>query len=112
MRICGIMLAEVSDLSRILTVEEAATKLRVKPSTVREYLKRGMIPGRKLGRSWRIVETELDSFLSSSRPIPLSERISARGIASDIKGLSSEDFMRRKQDEIEWENRRFREDAA
>lgn len=97
---------------RILTVEEVAEKLRVKPHTVREYLKRGMIPGRKLGRSWRIIETELEWFLSSSRPMPPSKRISARGIGSDIEGLSSEAFIRRKQDEIEWENRRFREDAA
>ena len=99
-------------MARILTVEEAAEKLRVKPHTVREYLKRGMIPGRKLGRSWRIVEAELESFLSSSRPIPPGERVSALGICADVEGLSSEEFMRRKQDEIDWENRRFEEDAA
>lgn len=44
--------------------------------------------------------------------MPPSKKISARGIGSDIEGLSSEDFIRRKQEEIERENRRFREDAT
>lgn len=98
-------------MAQILTVEQAARKLQVKPHTVREYLKRGMIPGRKLGRAWRILDTELEWFLSSSRPTMPSKRISARGIGADIEGLSSEDFILRKQEEIERENRRFREGA-
>ena len=99
-------------MSEVLTVEQAARKLHVKPHTVREYLKRGMIPGRKLGRSWRILETELEWFLSSSHPMPPEKRISVLGICKDLEGLSSEDFIRRKQEEIEWENRRFPEEAT
>jgi excisionase family DNA binding protein len=99
-------------MAEVLTVEQAAEKLHVKPHTVREYLKRGMIPGRKLGRSWRILDTELEWFLSSSRPpSPPRKRISVLGMGADIEGLSSEDFIQRKQEEIEWENRRFREDT-
>ncbi len=97
-------------MAQILTVEQAALKLQVKPHTVREYLKRGMIPGRKLGRSWRIVETELEWFLSSTRPLAPTKRISLRGICADVPGLSSEDFMRRKQEDIKLENRRFPEE--
>ncbi len=99
-------------MAEVLTVEQAAKKLHVSPHTVREYLRHGMIPGRKLGRSWRILETELESFLSSPQPIPPSKRVSIRGIGADIEGLSSEDFIRRKQEDIEWENRRFREDHS
>jgi len=99
-------------MSQVLTVEQAARKLQVKPHTVREYLKRGMIPGRKLGRSWRILETELESFLSGSGPPAPGERISVRGICADVPGLSSEEFIRRKEDEIRLENRRFREETT
>ena len=99
-------------MAQVLTVEQAAKKLQLKPRTVREYLKHGMIPGRKLGRSWRILDTELEWFLSGSRPVPPPKRISVRGIGADIEGLSSEDFIRRKQDEIALENRRFPEEAA
>jgi excisionase family DNA binding protein len=99
-------------MAQVLTVEQAAKKLQLKPRTVREYLKHGMIPGRKLGRSWRILETELEWFLSSSHPMPPGKRISARGIGADIEGLSSEEFIRRKQEEIAIENRRFREETT
>ena len=99
-------------MAQVLTVEQIAGRLDVTPETVRRYLRRGMIQGRKLGRSWRILETELERFVSSSRPTTPSQRISALGIGADIQGLSSEDFIRRKQDEIDWENRRFREDAT
>jgi excisionase family DNA binding protein len=98
-------------MSEVLTVEQAASKLHVKPHTVREYLKRGMIPGRKLGRSWRILDTELESFLSGSRPPAPTERVSILGICADVPGLSSEEFIRRKQDEIRRENRRFPEET-
>lgn len=99
-------------MAQALTVKQAAARLHVTPETVRRYLRRGMIPADKLGGSWRIMETELEQFASSLGRIPAGKRVSALGIASDIEGLSSEDFMRRKQDEIEWENRRFREDAT
>lgn len=37
------------DLPEIITVDEAATLLRVNPKTVRELFHAGVIPGRKLG---------------------------------------------------------------
>lgn len=47
-------------MARILTVEQVTEKQQVKPLTVREYLREGRIHGRKLGRSWRVVEDDLD----------------------------------------------------
>lgn len=99
-------------MARILTVDEAAKKLHLTPYTVREYLKSGKLPGRKLGKSWRILENELEWFLSGLRPSVQGERISAFGICKDVEGLSSEEFMRRKQEDIELENRRFLEGAG
>lgn len=90
-------------MARILTVKEVAEKLHVKPLTVREYLRKGKIPGRKLGKSWRVVESELEQSLTTGRA---DQRVSARGVLSDVPGLSSEAFMQEKHEETEDEERK------
>lgn len=95
-------------MHRILTVEQAADKLQVKPNTVRSWLKSGKIPGRKIGRVYRISEDELEMLLRKKEPKP---RISAKGLLAHVPG-SVEDFMRRKQEEIDLEDRRWREHGA
>jgi acetyl-CoA synthetase len=42
-----------------LTVEETARSLKLTVDTVRRWLRDGTIHGRKLGRVWRIPESEL-----------------------------------------------------
>lgn len=49
----------------ILTLEEAAAYLRLHRRTVEAMLLRGELPGKKLGRQWRILKTELVEFLKS-----------------------------------------------
>jgi len=51
-------------MARILCVEEVAEKLHVGIVTVRRYLANGQIPGKKLGKRWQVVESDLDAFLS------------------------------------------------
>lgn len=38
----------------LLTVEQAAERLQVRPNTVRQHLSRGLLRGVKRGRQWRI----------------------------------------------------------
>ena len=95
-------------MARILTVEQVAEKLQVKPLTVREYLRKGRIPGRKLGRSWRVVETDLEWFLSGRQSFPTRERVSALGICADIPGFGTEEFLRTKREEVELEEAKLR----
>ncbi|MCX6346307.1 MAG: helix-turn-helix domain-containing protein [Armatimonadetes bacterium] len=99
-------------MARILTVEQVAEKLQVKPLTVREYLRKGKIPGRKLGRSWRVVETDLEWFLSGKPSTPTVERISALGICADIPGFSAEAFMKSKRKEVELEEAKLQRAAG
>ena len=47
----------------LLTVKGAAKVLLVKPTTVREWLKAGKLKGMKMGRLWRVQESELEAFL-------------------------------------------------
>ncbi len=49
---------------RILTTEQAAAILQVNYETCRRYLNAGKIPGRKIGKSWRIVESDLKRFIA------------------------------------------------
>lgn len=43
-------------MSRLLTPEEAAERLRVSVRSVYTYLRSGELPGRKVGGLWRIDE--------------------------------------------------------
>lgn len=38
----------------LLTPDEAALRLRVKPSTVKRWARQGTIPAKKIGRGWLI----------------------------------------------------------
>src|SRR5688572_21315303 len=46
-----------------LTVEEAAAFLKVDPVTVQRELKAKRLPGAKVGRSWRILKSDLSDYL-------------------------------------------------
>lgn len=52
----------------LLTVEEAATYLRLKVRTVQYKAKRGEIPARKVGGHWRFVPAELRSYDEAHQP--------------------------------------------
>ena len=53
-------------VEKLLTVEDAAKVLLVKPTTVREWLKAGKLKGMKMGRLWRVRESGLEVFLGES----------------------------------------------
>jgi excisionase family DNA binding protein len=57
----------------VLIVEEAGPLLHMGLSTVRAKLHSGAIPGRKVGKRWYIVRTELFRFLTPSHAIPRFE---------------------------------------
>lgn len=48
----------------VLTVADVATLLDLKPYTVKEFARRGILPGRKLGRTWRFLRPELEDAIS------------------------------------------------
>ena len=51
---------------RPLTLREAAEVLRLRARTVREYVKRGEIRGKIIGKQWRFRRADLDSFFESA----------------------------------------------
>ena len=52
----------------LMTCEEAAAYLRVHERTVGRLLKRGELPGVKVGRQWRLRRADLDAYLRGERP--------------------------------------------
>jgi excisionase family DNA binding protein len=51
-------------MSEVLTIHEAAARLKLKPETVRDWLKAGKLKGVKLGRVWRIDAEALERLLA------------------------------------------------
>jgi excisionase family DNA binding protein len=47
---------------KLLTVEQAAEQLNVHPKTVLRYIHEQRLPATRIGKSYRIVRTELDAF--------------------------------------------------
>ena len=53
----------VKDEERLLTLEEAASRLRVKPNTLRKWLRVGYVPGLKIHSTWRLKVENLEEFI-------------------------------------------------
>jgi excisionase family DNA binding protein len=56
-----------TELRSLLTVNEVAEILRMHSVTVYRFVKRGVIPGFKVGNTWRISKASLDRWLSEDR---------------------------------------------
>jgi excisionase family DNA binding protein len=54
----------------VLTSTEAAEFLRLSPYGVRDLARRGILPGRKVGRDWRFLRTELVAWLKEGEHHP------------------------------------------
>jgi excisionase family DNA binding protein len=52
-----------NDDEEALTLDEAAAFLKVHRRTAEAMLLKGHLPGKKLGRQWRILKSELIDFL-------------------------------------------------
>ena len=52
-----------------LTVEQAAEKLQVSTKTIYVWLRAKKLPGRKIGKVWRMSARALENFLQGSPPV-------------------------------------------
>jgi putative molybdopterin biosynthesis protein len=50
-----------------LTIEEIATRLKVKDFTVRDWIRKQELPAYKVGREYRVKSTDFEQFLEKRR---------------------------------------------
>jgi len=105
-------------MARVFTVDEAAEYLHVTPYTIRKWLRKGKIPGRKIGRLYRIFQAELEAFLQQSEEAGEVPGPSPKVRAADVIGkfadvpFSSEDLLRERREEVERDERWWQEHFA
>ena len=63
--------------NEVMKVEEAASFLRVSKNTVYEYIRRGIIPARKIGRIWRLSRVALEEWLSDGEEEEMTPELAA-----------------------------------
>jgi excisionase family DNA binding protein len=54
---------------KLLTVQEVAKMFRMNTLTVYEYVRTGKLPAVKIGRSYRILEVDLYSFITANKTL-------------------------------------------
>lgn len=53
--------------AELLTTREVADKLKIDPTTVTYYIRKGQLKAIKLGRGYRVSQEELERFLESKK---------------------------------------------
>jgi len=93
--------------SELLTVDEVAARLKLNPQTVRRWIRRGLLPGTRIGRKeWRIRETDLARYLAPAAPSGRGERHAAVQRILDLRRRLGARLSSRDVDEIIAESRR------
>lgn len=71
------------------TVDQAAKRLTLHPKTVLRLIRQGRLEGAKIGKSYRILQSNLDTFAGARRAQqqPVSARVSC---VVDVPNVSSE----------------------
>jgi putative molybdopterin biosynthesis protein len=62
----------VTEPQSFLTPHEVSNLLRVSVYTVRRWIKEGNLPAYKVGRGWRIRESDLDAWLGQQRLVSIA----------------------------------------
>jgi excisionase family DNA binding protein len=79
----------------IMTLEEVARYLKLKPQTVYKWAQEGQIPGAKLGKEWRFRRGILDEWIDSSIILSkggLDLLVRSGQVAVQNQGLSMEEL--------------------
>lgn len=58
----------VNRVERLYTVDEAAEALRLTPQVIRQLLRERRLRAAKIGRMWRIKESDLNAFFEENVP--------------------------------------------
>jgi excisionase family DNA binding protein len=63
------IMANWSDYGDVMTVKDCAEILHISGQLVKELLRAGKLPGRKIGRAWRVNKSDLQAYLSKRESV-------------------------------------------
>lgn len=81
-------------MEMLLTVEQAASRLHLRPDTVRDHLARGVLRGIKRGRQWRVPESALTEPAPTPNNGSLPNDVQSQ-VDAIIEEMGSGDLSRR-----------------
>lgn len=99
-------------MNNTMTVEQVAVRCHVKPRTVREWIKQGKLSAHRIGKQYLIEEMDLNRAVvhvgnRERKAAEIKQSIARmQGIFAGT-GLSTQQFMEEKQEEIEREEQKF-----
>jgi excisionase family DNA binding protein len=59
-------------MDNLFSINTAAARLECHPETLRRIIRRGELAAVKVGKHWRVRETDLDAFLNA-RTVPVKD---------------------------------------
>ncbi len=68
-----MLLRELSMPKPLLTLDEAAQRLRTTSWTVRRWIREGKLVGTKIGGEWRVDPDDLEEFIRKGKTTPKDE---------------------------------------
>jgi excisionase family DNA binding protein len=66
-------------VGKVFTPEEVAERLSVSTKTIKDWLRTGKLKGVKVGRLWRVRESELEKFLERGKKKKVAGPLLRRG---------------------------------
>lgn len=58
--------------SQMLTIHDVASQLNVDERTIRELIRKSELRAIKVGKEWRVLETDLDVYINGHANCPLT----------------------------------------
>jgi excisionase family DNA binding protein len=71
---------------RLFSAEEVAERLGMSRYTIGEWLRSGRLKGRRIGRFWRVRESDLEAFIANPPPLQRPTGAPAAAIAEELSG--------------------------
>ncbi len=72
-------------MEEIMTPSEVAALLKIHLKTVYKLAEKGVIPGNRIGRSWRFSRSDVLELVSTNKPVNLSTDEDSRVVAAGGK---------------------------
>ncbi|WMJ21897.1 helix-turn-helix domain-containing protein [Paludicola sp. MB14-C6] len=78
------------ELDKLYTVDEIATMTSLTTRTIRNYLRNGILKGRKLGGQWRFTTQDIQNFMNSGEVLSEMAKEQKQSVLDFIDGVNTD----------------------